>query len=106
MAELFAKKEPETEAVMKWIMDAPFVLSLNLHDGAVVANYPYDDFYEEKDRKKPHVKQGVISKTPDHELVTFLATTYAEKNPRMLSEPKCPDTDETFKDGITNGAQW
>ncbi|XP_076831943.1 carboxypeptidase D [Brachyhypopomus gauderio] len=92
---------PERTAVMKWIVENKFVLSGNLHGGTVVASYPFDD-------SASHVRYGVYSRSPDDELFRYLARVYAENNPVMRTgEPKCEgDPGETFKDGITNGAQW
>ena len=41
-AELLEDREPEVAAMMQWTLDNPFVISINFHDGAVVANYPWD----------------------------------------------------------------
>ena len=34
-------RQPETRAVMEWTWSHNFVLSANMHSGALVVNYPY-----------------------------------------------------------------
>lgn len=77
------------------------MLSGNLHGGSVVASYPFDD-------SATHEQQGHYSPTEDDSLFRYLALVYARHHPVMrLGRPNCSDTaDETFKDGITNGADW
>ena len=100
------KQEPETKAVMKWISEIPFVLSANLHGGALVANYPYDD-----------VPMGVRSQanlSPDNDVFKMISLVYSKAHPRMHLGRGCPEPpgsprgvlQDSFKDGITNGAAW
>jgi len=91
-----AHREPETEAVMKWTRQVPFVLSANLHGGSLVANYPFDD-----DKKMV----DMYSKSPDDDVFQSLARSYSMNHPTMAKPgPVCGD--DNFKDGITNGAKW
>lgn len=78
-----------------------FVLSGNLHGGTVVASYPFDD-------SASHKRQGHYSQSEDDGLFRYLALLYSQNHPVMKTgHPNCPDAlEETFTDGITNGAQW
>ena len=80
-------REPETRAVMDWTWDHHFVLSANMHTGALVANYPYDG-----------PNSGVYSACPDDDLFIHISLAYADAHPNMESGG--------FSNGITNGAQW
>ena len=40
----FTPRAKEVQAVMKWSDEIQFVLSANFHDGAVVANFPYENY--------------------------------------------------------------
>lgn len=89
------------KVICDWLYFQRFVLSGNLHGGSVVASYPFDDSPE-------HKATGIYSRTSDDEVFKYLAKAYASNHPIMKTgAPHCPgDEDETFKDGITNGAHW
>jgi len=88
-------RQPETIALMRWIKSEPFVLSANLHGGAVVASYPFDD-------SATH-RSGLYSASPDDKFFKRVARIYANNHRTMRQGNKCGDS---FPDGVTNGAKW
>ena len=91
------KAEPEVAAVMKWSQEYPFVLSANLHGGSLVANYPFDSNQEGRE---------VYSPSPDDAVFKSLAMAFSHAHKKMHLGQPCPGERESFRDGITNGAQW
>ncbi|KAG5855158.1 hypothetical protein ANANG_G00046010 [Anguilla anguilla] len=90
--------EPETLAVIKWMQNYNFVLSANLHGGAVVANYPFDKSRDPRMRGKT-----TYSAAPDDKIFKKLAQTYSYAHSWMHKGWNCGDY---FDEGITNGASW
>ncbi|KAL6740828.1 hypothetical protein Aduo_014144 [Ancylostoma duodenale] len=106
LMDLFAddkERQPETVAVGQWTLSLPFVLSANLHEGDLVANYPFDSTHQEG------VSQ--YSASPDDGTFRWLAQKYASNHAHMAKNDH-PPCDGTTKDafarqgGITNGAKW
>lgn len=73
--DIFYGREVETVAVMKWILKENFVLSSNLHGGAVVASYPYDE--------TPQHGDHLYGYTPDDGVFRHLARSYSSKHLTM-----------------------
>ncbi len=93
-------RQPETVAMMRWIAANPFVLSANLHAGAVVASYPYDD-------SRGGQQTGFYSAAPDDNFFREVALMYAQNNDDMRNGRTTCEPDFTrFPGGVTNGAHW
>ena len=89
--------QQETQAIIDWLKQYPFVLSANLHNGALVVNYPYDN---------SHSGRSVYTPTSDEDIFKQLSLAYSYGHPTMYLGPLCPDGEGGFRDGITNGAEW
>merc|ERR1719382_1006317 len=101
-AKLEHRIQPETESMIKIILETPFVLSANMHGGDLVANYPYDESRGDSPTE--------YSESPDDMTFRTLASVYASNHPRM-SNPQTPGCDSEENEfakqgGITNGAAW
>jgi Zinc carboxypeptidase/Carboxypeptidase regulatory-like domain/Dockerin type I domain len=83
-------REPEIAHVMNWTAQNSFVLSANLHTGALLVNYPYDD---------DGVPSGTDAPTPDDLLFEDISRRYSIHNLPMWNSP-------SFPDGISNGVAW
>merc|ERR1719412_537891 len=94
--------QPETESLIKMIMDTPFVLSANMHGGDLVANYPYDE----------SMTGDPTQYTPSPDDMTFrsLASVYAGHRTPASRGLTFGDGDPVNEfaqhGGITNGAAW
>lgn len=78
------KRQPETQAVMKWQAQHKFILSANFHGGSEVVNYPWDT---------------IPDQFPEETLVKELSHEYAQNAPYIAAST-------TFENGITNGFAW
>lgn len=95
--------EPEVLAVGRWILTWPFVVSANLHEGDLVANYPFDE------GREPNL--SAYSKSPDDNTFRYLAETYAKNHAHMAKNDHAPCDGTAANNfarqgGITNGAKW
>jgi len=88
-------REPETAAVMDWMVGRSATIAANMHGGALVANYPFDSNPAGSDTFSP-------TPLPDHPTFVSIARTYADNNPPMSAN----NADPAFDNGITNGADW
>lgn len=104
---LDAGVQPETRAVMEWSKQVPFVLSANLHGGAVVAVIPWDSSLNTSTLNKADER-----KCPDHDTYMELARAYSKSHWTMSDGNICYDKcaeyhPEVFpNDGVTTGSGW
>ncbi|XP_032445772.1 carboxypeptidase M isoform X2 [Xiphophorus hellerii] len=93
------QREAEVRAVIGWLRSETFVLSANLHGGAMVASYPYDN----SDQGSVWTVSPSIA--PDDDVFVHLAKAYSYNHASMHKGNICVDSGP-FQDGITNGYNW
>lgn len=87
----------ETKMIMSYADQVPAVLGISFHDGALVANYPWDG--------KPDLPSGKYAASPDDSVFINLAKTYSLNHKNMYkTSAQCGH--DAFQDGITNGNKW
>jgi len=81
------QRELEVEAIMNWSKKNQVHLSLSIHGGTLVVNYPYDG-----------PKTGVYSKCPHDNYFKYLSKEYIKYNSELKKS--------NFKNSMTNGSEW
>uniref|UniRef100_A0A3Q1G7H1 Carboxypeptidase D, a n=1 Tax=Acanthochromis polyacanthus TaxID=80966 RepID=A0A3Q1G7H1_9TELE len=85
--------QPETRAMMNFILDKAFTLSVALDGGSLVATYPYDKPVQ------PVVNEGTLK---------YLASVYANNHPKMhLGDTGCSNNGQmgNIPDGVMRAAE-
>jgi len=94
--------EPEVRSVARWILSTPFALSANMHEGDLVANYPFDASRIDGENQ--------YARSPDDVTFRALALSYSTKHAHMAKDDHkaCDNVEDKFsrQGGITNGARW
>ncbi|XP_068442693.1 carboxypeptidase M [Clinocottus analis] len=93
------QREAEVRAVIGWLRTESFVLSANLHGGALVASYPYDNSNGGSELV------GGASVAPDDDVLVHLSKVYSFSHASMRRGDLCSGG-RPFLDGVTNGYQW
>jgi carboxypeptidase D len=70
-------EEPEVQAVMRLAHSLPITAAASLHEGALVANFPWDGDAQ---------RQPGYAAAPDDSTFVFLARTYAQAHTRMAAQ--------------------
>ena len=83
-------RQPEVQHIMNWTVENSFVLSANIHTGALLICYPYG--YNEQ-------MSAVDTPSPDDLLFKEISRRYTMHNPPMWNSSQFPD-------GIINAADW
>ena len=114
----------ETKNMIAWSEQHHFVVSLNVHGGALVANYPFDDsteYGENSRRREKRAAKYPPSRSLDEDVFVHLAKLYASHHPTMSKGLSCRSDEigiaevprsatmfgsELFPEGIVNGQQW
>lgn len=85
-----AGREVEVQRVMEWTAAHSFVLSANIHTGALLVNYPLDE---------ANVPRNTYAASPDDALFVDVSLRYSTYNTPMY-------TSDSFENGISNGSDW